>query len=336
MTLVIDGRWDGAYGIGRVSREIRRHLDRSGARTYTSRFNPLSPPGVLELWIKTGLRPGTTFYSPGFTGTFPSRTRQILTIWDLVHLDPRVRSATRSAYYGAIARPAILRSGAVMTGSRTTVDAIRQWLGHRGDTVDIGVTGCGISKAFVPPVATKPKRRQVLLVSNLQPHKNVATVLSALAMTTPDIGATWVTTDCDSAQAAVRAVGIQQRMTLVSKISDADLASLYQDSVCLVFPSLSEGFGLPPIESMACGTPVLFSEGCATVRESCGFDTANRSIGDATEPEAWAAAIQDAVDNPRGITKFKSADYTWRAVAERVANFLTQVGVTGVLPDGSL
>ena len=99
-------------------------------------------------------------------------------------------------------------------------------------------------------------------------------------------------------------------------VSQERLASLYRRAACLVFPSLYEGFGLPPLEAMASGCPVAASNAGA-IPEVCG-DAA--VLFDPTDPEAIAAAILDAdahADELRGPGIERAAMFTWRETARR-------------------
>jgi glycosyltransferase involved in cell wall biosynthesis len=97
-------------------------------------------------------------------------------------------------------------------------------------------------------------------------------------------------------------------------VPPADLASLYQRAACLVFPSLYEGFGLPPLEAMACGCPVAASN-VSAIPEVCG-DAA--VLFDPTDPEAIAAGVLEAdgkADELRKRGLERAAAFTWEATA---------------------
>jgi glycosyltransferase involved in cell wall biosynthesis len=94
----------------------------------------------------------------------------------------------------------------------------------------------------------------------------------------------------------------------------AELASLYRRAACLVFPSLYEGFGLPPLEAMACGCPVAASN-VAAIPEVCG-DAA--VLFDPTDPEAIATAVLEAdarADELREQGYTRAAEFTWEKTA---------------------
>lgn len=321
MGVIVDGRWDGHYGIGRVGREVRRRL--GAPQAFYSDADPLSPRGIAELWLYLRGRNDEIFWSPGFAGTAPQGVaRQVLTVWDLVHLGPMRRTAATATYYAAIVRPAILRTGVVMTGSHAGAGELRRWLGRRAEKVTFVPIGCGVSEAFGPKLETRDPGH-VVLVGNLQPHKNVGVALHALSRL-PEIRATWVVNDIQRARLLLHKTGLESRVNIVSGISDSDLARLYARSAALLFPSVSEGFGLPPLEAAACGTPVVYFAGCESVRETCGDDPAHHAVGSADDAEAWRSAIELVMATPRNAAY--PARYTWDAVTSRVGSVLEMLG----------
>jgi len=99
-------------------------------------------------------------------------------------------------------------------------------------------------------------------------------------------------------------------------VSGEELASLYRRAACLVFPSLYEGFGLPPLEAMACGCPVAASRAGA-IPEVCG-DAA--VLFDPNDPESIAAGILETdtrAHELRGRGIARAAGFTWEETARR-------------------
>ena len=97
-------------------------------------------------------------------------------------------------------------------------------------------------------------------------------------------------------------------------MSGDQLVELYRRAACLVFPSLYEGFGLPPVEAMACGCPVA-AAAAGALPEVCG-DAA--VLFDPYEPEAIAAGVEEALSRSadlrkRGIDRAKT--FTWDETA---------------------
>lgn len=114
--------------------------------------------------------------------------------------------------------------------------------------------------------------------------------------------------------------GVLARARCIGRVSDAELKALYAGPLALAFPSLTEGFGLPPVEAMLCGCPVIATTGGA-VPEICG--DAARYV-DPTDLPGWTAALEQiATDATLRQTlaakgRIRAARYTWAGAAEAV------------------
>ena len=100
----------------------------------------------------------------------------------------------------------------------------------------------------------------------------------------------------------------------LGRVSDDELAALYRGARCLVYPSLYEGFGIPVLEAMACGTPVVTSAGGATEEVAGGAAV----LVEPLDPAAIAAGIEEA-DRRRDELRVqgleRAAQFTWERVA---------------------
>ena len=176
----------------------------------------------------------------------------------------------------------------------------------------------------------------VLFVGTLQPRKNLARVLEAFerlaARGLPHrlalVGQRgWL---ADPLFARIERPGspASGRVHLTGYLADDDLALVYTGAAALAFPSLYEGFGLPALEAMACGTPVLASN-TSSLPEVVG-DAA--LTADPLDTGAIAAALERLlIDEPlraqlreRGLAR--AARFTWRRAAERTLAVLEDVG----------
>lgn len=162
----------------------------------------------------------------------------------------------------------------------------------------------------------------LLFAGTLEPRKNLKLLIEALPLMRHDISlvlAGWSGWGDKAWLERLRASGLAQRVILSGYVDDEDLACLYSGAISLVYPSLYEGFGLPILEAMACGCPVVCSN------TSCLPETA----GDAAllvgphDPEELAAALDQLVENDalqremsaRG--RRRAAMFTWEQTARQ-------------------
>jgi glycosyltransferase involved in cell wall biosynthesis len=123
------------------------------------------------------------------------------------------------------------------------------------------------SRAVLVRYGIAPGSRFVLYVGGLSPHKNLPRLIEAFAMGAPDDVALVLVGDLGDVfhthvpelRAAVARRGLEGRVIFTGFVPDTDLVFLYNRAYVLAQPSLMEGFGLPLVEAMACGTPVLSS-----------------------------------------------------------------------------
>lgn len=308
MTLWIDRRWSGQHGIGRYAAEIYSRLNVQGE---TLQVSAPTAAGVSAFArVPKGL-----IYSPGYAA-FVRAERQILTIHDLIHLQtPWRQRAKYVAYYNAIARPVIRRSGVVLTVSETSRQAVADWL--RDPSVEIVNAGIGASTAFhvdvVPAEANAP---YVMYVGNLREHKNLRTVIRALKHA-PGITLRALIPASEHAAAFEYAAEhrVAEQLVLLAGISDDELARHYRGAVATVMPSLLEGFGLPPLESVMTGTPVIFWRGCAAVAET--VEDRGWGVDEAHESQAWAERMVEA-ERSRQRVSAPTGRYNWSHTAKTI------------------
>jgi glycosyltransferase involved in cell wall biosynthesis len=163
-------------------------------------------------------------------------------------------------------------------------------------------------------------RPYVLLVGSKAPHKNVAIIYS-IAADLATKGIHVVVAGGEDANVYAREHGSQLPVNVrhLGRVSDNDLAFLYRHALCLVFPSRTEGFGLPALEAMALGCPVISSD-AASLPEVCGKAALYASPDD---PRAWLDAIAQIAAEPAlrekladaGATRSKT--FSWRRSAEK-------------------
>ena len=175
----------------------------------------------------------------------------------------------------------------------------------------------------------------LLALGSAAPHKNLVTLLNSL----PDGSPPLVIAGGGTEVAGMLAQSPVGKAIHLGRVSDAELKALYCSAQMFLFPSLTEGFGLPPIEAMTCGCPVIVSRGGA-IPEVCG-DAA--IYCDALDREAWKGAIRRlAGDEPMRhrlsrIGREHAARLTWQDTARRIVELarLADEQRPAVLPQSS-
>jgi len=261
--------------------------------------------------------------------------RIIVTIHDIIHvLFPEFLRATLGfAYARFLIRSAVRRSSRVITVSRTTADDLRRLFG--ANEARLRVIPNGIHESFFAPgnaaedeaaLARLGVRRPYFLhVGNHKPHKNVEGVLKAYQIfvhsgrhqAPPLVLAGAFTPDGELARRAL-GMGLADRVRCLGHLERCDLAALFRGAAVFVYPTLYEGFGLPVLEAMACGAPVVAGD-VAAVREVAGEGVLRVNPRDVME---LAGALRRLMEQPdlcdqlRTKGREAAARYHWRQAAE--------------------
>jgi glycosyltransferase involved in cell wall biosynthesis len=170
------------------------------------------------------------------------------------------------------------------------------------------------------------ERPFVLFVGALQPRKNVTALLEAFARLRDHHDVDLVLAGGDrgglgEVRERIRELSLGPRVRLLGHVSEAALPGLYSAARLLAFPSLYEGFGLPALEAMACGTPV-----CASVTTGLGEAVGDAGLTfDPRSPEEIADCMQRLMEDDelratlRANGLERAARFTWRRSAEATA-----------------
>ena len=253
----MDTRWIAPHGIGRFAREVISRLPE---------YKPL-PGGpsklslVDPLWLSytiSRLRP-QVYFSPGFNPPFRCAAPFIFTIHDLIHIDvAEERNLIKTLYYRTIVRPAVQRAFRILTVSNYSRRRIVSWASVPEDKVI--VVGNGVSSEFTPDGPRQDRDKPYLLfVGNSKPHKNLERLIAAYARSgiSDDAELVLCTPNESRIHSWIDKNGLHGKVFITGILSGSELASYYRGAMALLFPSLYEGFGLPALEAMACGTVVL-------------------------------------------------------------------------------
>lgn len=225
----------------------------------------------IEAW--TG--PVDLLHAPDFTLPPIRRgTRTILTVHDLsfVHA-PEAAAPRLRAYLNQVVPRSVARADLILADSEATRQDLIEL--YKTPPHRVRVLYSGVDMRF-HPVDDEEKlhavrehyglgdRPFILSVGTVQPRKNYGRLVESLAaLNNPDLllviagGKGWLD---DPLYRQIEALKVQDRVRFLGFVPDEDLPALYSAARAFAFPSLYEGFGLPVLEAMACGTPVVTSE----------------------------------------------------------------------------
>lgn len=286
--------------------------------------------GNGHLWEQTALpraaRSGLLL-NLGNTGPILAR-RQIVVIHDCGWASvPSAYSAKFRFAYRAIQMGLVRRGAKIVTVSEFSKSEIVRHLGARPETIDvIPEGGEHILRIERDPTVLKDKGlesgRYVLAVGNLVAHKNLpalaplAEKLSRRGYKLAIVGA-----HRDGIFQTQGGDDLPWDATYLGRLSDGALRMLYEHAACFVFPSRYEGFGLPPLEAMACGCPVVASD-IPVLREICG----NAALfADPDSPQDFIQQVERVIDDAavadtlRAHGNARRALYNWRNAGLRLA-----------------
>lgn len=169
-----------------------------------------------------------------------------------------------------------------------------------------------------------PPGRFVLTVGSLAAHKNLAVVLEARRILGTACSPIAIVGSADTRVVRAADVASEAGIVRVGHVTDAELRGLFEAALCLVYPSLYEGFGVPPLEAMLCGCPVVASD-IPAVREVCGDAATYFDAASATAlAERLIAVERDPAIRSSLVDRGQrcAAAWTWAAVSSRVVDMV--------------
>ena len=268
-----------------------------------------------------------------------SRTPFVLTIHDLILLEQPASSKTTTRHpiihglkrlgYRLVLKKAVTKSRAIIAPSQYTKDSIIRFFPNV-DPNKIHVVYEGLTQ-LPKPKARKQPTTDLLYVGNAYPHKNLAQLISAyeqLLETHPNLTLTLAGRDTVFYQHLKNLAAHLPNVRFVLSPSDEELAQLYTSAKLYVFPSLSEGFGLPPLEAMSFNLPVV------AANTSCLPEILEDAAHwfDPTTQGDLARAINEALTDEdlrttlikRGTDQIKK--YSWDTMTHKIETILASNG----------
>lgn len=325
-TILLDDRWIGDNGIGRFAREVvkRLHVFQSVKASHRP-VHPLDP--VWISWEIHRTKPDV-FYTCGINAPLYSTCPFVFTIHDLNHLSVAANStALKRAYYCLIVKQACQRAFKIITVSEFSRQSIVEWSKIRESRV-VNV-GNGVDSAYCPEGDKyTPDYPYLFYVGNRKPHKNIPRLLEAFKSSHVRANVKLILSgksDKSTAQ-LIKNKGLEKDVVFAGVVPEAKLPCYYRGAIALVFPSLYEGFGLPVLEAMACGTAVITSD-CTALPEVAGNACL---LVDPLQVDEIAAAIRRVVDGTalreelRSLGPKRARHFSWEKTAAKVWKVLEE------------
>ncbi|MFZ7121894.1 MAG: glycosyltransferase family 4 protein [Eubacteriaceae bacterium] len=276
-------------------------------------------PYIINKYKNTAI-----FHSPSFVSSPLIKTKMVMTVHDLNHIKfSQFYSRFHKFYYKYIVKPSAKKSERIITVSNFSKKEIIEWLNYSSENKII-VTYNGIDEKFKE---IKDKKLQdeikikynlpekyILYIGNLKQHKNVETLIKSIKYLKNDNIKLVINGKKNKRiQKIIEQYHLINRIRFIGYVDDDDLPTIYSIAKVFVFPSLYEGFGLPPLEAMACGCPTIVSN-MASLPEVVGNEGWTFSPKDFKE---LAYKINILLDNKELYTKQmeygkqQALNYTW-------------------------
>ena len=272
-----------------------------------------------------------------------SGTRTLLTVHDLSFVRvPETTSPKLKIYLDQVVPRSVARADHVLADSQATKADLMALYGVADSKITVLLSGvdsrfervenAGVHQALRVKYRLGD-RPYIFSVGTVQPRKNYARLIRALATLRAegrDLGLViaggrgWLD---DPIYSAIRGNGLAQYVQLIGFADDEDLPALYSGAAAFAFPSLYEGFGLPILESMACGTPVVTSN-VSSLPEVAGFDAL---MVDPTDVDALTDALRRLLDEPTLRERLiaggleRAREFTWDRAAQELKNIYSSL-----------
>ena len=267
----------------------------------------------------------------------PLKSRAVVTIHDIIHLLYPQFLPNRAAliYARVMIRRALTRADRIITVSYNSKRDLVDYFGISPSRVEVIYNG--VSPRFRPDVPEEERARvagkyglarpYLLFLGGEKPHKNAQNVVRAFAEARrrrPDLPHSLVLAGPMPASTAridalIAALDVGQSIVRPGRIAEEDLPGLFAGAEVLLYPTLYEGFGLPVVEAMACGTPVLTSSTSALQEIAGGY----AYLVDPLDVDAIARGIVLLTTDPKVRSDFvelgrkRARDFSWDKAAER-------------------
>lgn len=359
-TLVVDARMVNVSGIGTVCQNILTYLKNDFDIILLGNPNELRlfdwATGLKVIWLKSSIYslkeqlelfykipPCHYFLSPHYNiPLLPIRAKKrIVIIHDVNHIAlAKTINAIKNVYATILIKCALLLSNKIITVSQFSKSEIIRYF--KVNAANIYPVHLGVDKhVFRKYDLLEQQRVQkdyklpdffLLYVGNVKPHKNLKVLIEAFALIkekhlVPGLKLVivgkkegFITGDTKLFN-DIQAKGLADDITFTGYVKQTDLPIIYNIASIFVFPSKYEGFGLPPLEAMACGCPAVVSKG-SSIPEVCQYAAAYFNPDNAEELVSIIIKIinSNALKEQMRLNGFKLANsYNWDITSQKLS-----------------
>jgi glycosyltransferase involved in cell wall biosynthesis len=267
-------------------------------------------------------RKSELLHVPHYNAPLAWNKKLVVTIHDLIHLENPARSAA-FLYARLMLKAAARKADAIITVSRSAKWKLMEQLNISESKIHVIYNG--VDPSFHPGDRESarselnevvPRGKLLLAVSNIRPHKNLHTLVQAFDSATSALPLDWkLLIIADGAERFAGEAKNRERIITKDRVSEEQLRLMYRAADAFIMPSLNEGFGLPIIEAMASGLPVLCSD-IDVFREVAGenahyFDP--RSMGGICRVIVETLKSPDCLQRHIESGKARASLFTWDA-----------------------
>lgn len=253
----------------------------------------------------------------------------VLTFWDIVHdLFPEFDPTGKVL---SLKRKAVAAADAIICISENTKRDLLERYSVSAAKVVVIPLAAELDASLADRNSVVPERPFFLYVGPRVGYKNFSSLLHAFkvfAQSERDIVLCLAGPELSAAEEKqIQSMGITSRIVSLGPVSDEHLANLYRNSLALVYPSLYEGFGLPALEAMACGTAVIASNRASLpeVVGEAGLLVNPDSVAELTE--AMERVVGDSSGRERMIVMglARAAEFSWQRTADETVKLYKAV-----------
>jgi glycosyltransferase involved in cell wall biosynthesis len=279
--------------------------------------------------------PVALYHGPHYTMPRRSRLPCVVTVHDMTFFDhPEWHEPSKVVWFRRTTRYAVAHAALIVCVSETTAKRLREVL---APPCPVLAVPHGVDHARFTPLEPAPRadrevrdrlgldRPYLLHLGTLEPRKGIVDLVAAFDMVAgehPDLelvlagGAGW---KAEPALEAISTARAAERIRRLGYVGDEDVPALLRGAKAVAYPSLEEGFGLPALEALACGAPLVTTAG-TSMAELAGDSALLVPVHD---PHALAEAVETAIAGEsaasaqrRELGLLTAASYTWQACAE--------------------